>query len=119
MDQYTITLDGIKKAIQDGQNTTVIINGQYYDIASEEDDKSLYTVRQLMQWNDTLWEKYGYTSRPQGIDFIDLVLEMAAGIASAFKPEELTQEVLDMLENENYHTLCHAIHVVKQLHKYA
>ena len=77
------------------------------------------TINQLIQYDNHIWDKYGYTSRPNGRDYIYLVLELAGGIATAFKIEELTQEVQDILTNENYHTLNQAIDIVKHLNKYA
>lgn len=34
---YKITLDGIRKAAEAGQNVTVIINGEYYDLTPAEE----------------------------------------------------------------------------------
>ena len=84
-------------------------------------EKLLKVVNDLIDVNDYIWGKNNYDSRPNGSDFIQLVLEIADHIAwrTDIKLEDLTDEVQEMLENENYHTLNHAIDTVKHLSKYA
>lgn len=36
---YTLTIEDLKKALEDGQHITAIINGEYYDIQPGKDKK--------------------------------------------------------------------------------
>lgn len=35
---YTLTIEDLKKALEDGQHITAIINGEYYDIQPGKDE---------------------------------------------------------------------------------
>lgn len=72
-------------------------------------------VDDLIDVDNYFWGKYGYTSRPSGYEFVELVLNIADYIAYQFDAKDITKEVQEILTNENYHTLNKAIDIVKQL----
>lgn len=76
-------------------------------------------VNDLIDVDNYFWNKYGYTSRPSGYEFVELVLNIADYIAYQFDADKITKEVQDILTEENYHTLNKAIDIVKQLQKIA
>ena len=76
-------------------------------------------VNDLIDIDNYIWGKYGYTCRPAGYEYIELVLNIADQIAYRFNPDIITDDIQEVLTNENYHTLNHAIDIVKHVNKYA
>ncbi len=76
-------------------------------------------VNDLIDIDNYIWDRYGYTSRPSGYEFVELVLNIADHIAYRFNANDITKEVQDILTDENYHTLNKAIDIVKQLQRIA
>ena len=78
-------------------------------------------VDDLTDIDNYIWTKEGYTHRPSGRDYMLLVLEIAEHIAyrSDFSVDDITDEVQEILTNDNFHTLNTAIDVVKWLYKRA
>ena len=61
------------------------------------------------------WNRYGYTSRPTGANYAVFVLDMARELAEAVTPGELTEEVMDILTQDNSHTARHACEIVREI----
>ena len=76
-------------------------------------------INDLIDINDYFWNKYGYTSRPAGYNYIELVLNIADMIAYRFNSDDITPDIQEALTNENYHTLNNAIDIVKRLYSLA
>ena len=79
-----------------------------------------YTFNEIVGIDNHFWNEYGYTSRPNGYEYIELVLKIADYIAyEAEYIGAITPEVLEMLTANNYHTARKAAEIVLQLGKYA
>ena len=82
-------------------------------------DISIWAAMRISEIEDKVYNRRGFTSRPFGRDYMLILLECAVEIVNSYLDREITDEVLNLLEDWNAHTACHAASVVKEKVKYA
>lgn len=61
------------------------------------------------------YKRHGYASRPTGANYCMLLLEIAHGIVENVAPADMTDEMLDVLTWDNYHTARQACEIVREI----
>ena len=77
------------------------------------------TVNSLINIESYIYDDFQVYCRPYGYKYICMVLRMAQEITRTLDLEDITQEVRDILTNENYHMINHAIDSVMNIDKYS
>ena len=69
-------------------------------------------AERLMDIDNEIWDKYGFTSRPSGDD-LRTYLEDIVNVfeEEGFEADDFDDDVIGYLENENFHLLIDAIGV--------
>lgn len=65
-------------------------------------------AEKLMEIDNGIWERHGFYSRPEGRDRETYLTEAVAAL-KGFGLEKITDEVREILANENFHTLNEAV----------
>ena len=73
------------------------------------------TTERLMQMQNAVFDLYGYRSRPAGREWASMVLDLARRIIAEGLAEKITEETLDDLTRENFHTVGTAAEIAKAL----
>lgn len=96
--------------------------GDFYDTRSAAATRTTATpatVGTLKRLEDETYTAYGVNSKPAGLAWVNMVLDIAWKIITI--PgllDAITKADLDQLTEENYHTARHAAEVVQRLQKY-
>ena len=89
-----------------------LVNVMWASIPRTEADD---TAEQIEFIDTKIQANHGYMSRPFGVNYALLVLEIAHDIAENVAPGKITPEVLEILTEDNYHTARQACEIVREI----
>lgn len=69
------------------------------------------TAKKLMRLGNRTWDDMGLDCRPEGETYQAYIATTLDKLNENFTPADITEEVYEILEDENYHTLTDAIDI--------
>ena len=82
-------------------------------------DNAMRVAQKINEIEFKVFDRRGFNSRPYGRDYMLLFLEIAAEIVNNYLNTEITDEVIDLLEDWNAHTACSAARMLMNRNRYA
>ena len=82
-------------------------------------DNAMRVAQEIDKIESMVYERRGFDSRPYGRDYMLLFLEIATEIVNNYLNTEITDEVIDLLEDWNAHTACSAARMLMNRNRYA